>query len=59
LTRHWTSPPTGAGPLVPAGNLRSFIAGTPGGQKTLSASYVVYAPPEQYWATTYHTWPPG
>jgi hypothetical protein len=59
LTRNWTSPPTGAGPLVPAANLRSFVAGTPGGQKTLSASYVMYVPPEQYWTTTFHTWPPG
>jgi len=59
LTRQWTSPPTGAGPLVPAANLRWFVAGTPGGQKTLSAGYVMYAPPDQYWATTGHTWPPG
>jgi hypothetical protein len=58
LTRHWTSPPAGAGPLVSAAHLRSFIAGTPSGRKTLSASYVMYVPPEQYWPTTYHTWPP-
>lgn len=59
LTRQWTSPPAGAGPLVRAENLRSFIAGTPNGRTTLSANYVVYAPPDQYWPTTGHTWPPG
>lgn len=59
LTRHWTSPPAGAGPLVRAENLRSFIAGTPNGRTTLSANYVIYAPPAQYWPTTGHTWPPG
>ena len=58
LARHFgTSPPAGAGPVVPAANLRSFIAGTPTGQQTLSASYVMYAPPEQYWSYSYHFWP--
>lgn len=59
LTKSWTSPPAGAGPLVPAANLRWFTAGTPTGRTTFNASYVLYAPPEQYWPTTGHTWPPG
>ena len=59
LTRHWTSPPVGAGPLVSAGHLRSFIAGTPSGRMTLSANYAMYAPPDQYWPITAHTWPPS
>ncbi|HZS60348.1 MAG TPA: hypothetical protein VFA43_13830 [Gemmatimonadaceae bacterium] len=58
LTRHFgTTPPAGAGPLINPGDLRSFIAGTPNGQQTLSARYVMYVPPDQYWANSYHFWP--
>lgn len=60
-TRHgetfWSAPPSGSGPLATATQMQSFIAGTPGGDKTFSAQYVCYAPPSKYWTSSGVTWP--